>query len=53
MLADYKLTKHSIIHLVLRLRGGMYNEVSGRNGKYEELEDIFVDMSGWNKSNQA
>ena len=29
-----------VVHLILRLRGGMYNEVSGRNGKYEPLKKI-------------
>lgn len=28
------------LHCVLRLRGGMYNEVSGRNGEYKPLKDI-------------
>lgn len=28
------------LHLVLRLRGGMYNEVSGRDGEYQPLKNI-------------
>lgn len=28
------------LHLVLRLMGGMYHEFSGRNGSYENLNDI-------------
>jgi ubiquitin-large subunit ribosomal protein L40e len=30
----------STAHLVLRLRGGMYNEVSGRNGQYMPLQSV-------------
>ncbi len=45
IISDYKPVKEAIFHIVLRLRGGMYNEVSGRNGAYEPLEDIFYDIS--------
>jgi len=37
-LDDYTIKNNSNIHLVLRLRGGMFNEVSGRNGKYEPIK---------------
>ncbi len=47
MLSEYNITKQSIIHLVLRLKGGMYNEVSGRNGQYQPIDDVFIDMSNW------
>lgn len=33
----YQLKKESTLHLVLRLRGGMYNETSGRSGNYQPL----------------
>lgn len=31
---------YTIIHLVLRLRGGMFHEISGRNGNYKSLDKI-------------
>ena len=31
-LAAYKITEQSTVHLVLRLRGGMMHEASGRDG---------------------
>ena len=43
-LSDYNIQNKSEVHLVLRLRGGMYEEVSGRNGSYEPLTEIYFDM---------
>mgnify|MGYP003386616300 FL=1 len=40
MLSYYKINKEVSIHLVLRLRGGMYNETSGKNGGFGALKDI-------------
>lgn len=37
-LDDYDVKNNSNIHLILRLRGGMFNEVSGRNGQYEVIK---------------
>ena len=43
-LSDYKIVIDSKLHLVLRLRGGMFNEVSGKAGNYEQLKDIHYYM---------
>jgi ubiquitin len=44
-LSDYYVDNECSFQLVLRLHGGMYNEVSGRNGQYEQLTNIFYDIS--------
>jgi ubiquitin C len=41
--SDYlesELISEKTIHIVLRLRGGMYNEVSGRDGTYMSLKNV-------------
>lgn len=43
-LSGYGLRNESTVHLVLNLRGGMFMEVSGRNGKYEPLENLLYDL---------
>jgi hypothetical protein len=43
-LDKYNVVKDANIYLVLRLRGGMFNETSGRNGDYEPLKSVFFDM---------
>ena len=40
IMEDYNITELSTLHLVLRLRGGMYHETSGKNGNYQQLKDI-------------
>jgi hypothetical protein len=39
-LCDYNIQHGANIHLVLRLRGGMYNETSGKSGNFQPLEEI-------------
>ena len=39
LISDYILLIDSQLHLVLRLRGGMYHETSGRSGNYGSLKD--------------
>jgi len=51
LLSDYGIEDKATFHLVLRLRGGMYNEVSGRNGQYEPLTNIFYDISHYRVNN--
>lgn len=35
---EYKIQKESTLHLILRLRGGMFDETSGRAGNYQKLD---------------
>ena len=44
MLSDYDIYDNSEIFVVLRLRGGMFSEISGRNGSYEEHGNIFYEI---------
>lgn len=39
-LYSYNITSDSNLHLVLRLRGGMFNEVSGKNGNFDPIPDF-------------
>ena len=41
LLSDYKIVNKCMLHLVLRLRGGMYHEVSGRDGAYGPLKNNY------------
>lgn len=54
---NYKLEKkhrESTFHMVLRLRGGMYHETSGRNGNYEPLQScIFAIVSDCDSDSES
>lgn len=39
-LSDYEIGLEDTYHMVLRLRGGMFNETSGRSGDYQALPSI-------------
>ncbi len=41
-LVDYSIQERSLVQLVLRLRGGMYAEVSGHNGKYGPVPPLTI-----------
>lgn len=41
LLTFYDIKNDDMLHLIIRLRGGMYHEVSGRNGDYKPLENFF------------
>lgn len=43
--ADYEIEEADVVHLVLRLRGGMYDPISGRLG-FEVLSDSIVFENG-------
>jgi ubiquitin len=57
-LQDYRIQKESTLHLVLRIRGGMYTFISGRNGfdpiqftedKKSFLKDYIDVCKSWNQ----
>lgn len=43
-LIKYNLQAESTLHMVLRLRGGMLHETSGRNGDYAELSGLYFSL---------
>lgn len=46
-LKSYDIINGAVLHMVLRLRGGMYHETSGKLGGYKQLQDcvIYVDVT--------
>lgn len=49
---DYVIGPESTLHLVLRLRGGMYHEISGRNGNYKKLTSVYFSLDKNRKPKQ-
>lgn len=43
-LNDYDIENYTTIHLVLRLRGGMYHETSGRDGDYTSIKSFVFSL---------
>ena len=43
-MSDYNISHERTIHLVLRLRGGMFHETSGRNGNYGALTACLIEI---------
>jgi ubiquitin-like protein Nedd8 len=41
-LETYGITDNASMHITLSLRGGMYAEMSGRNGKYQTLSELTI-----------
>jgi hypothetical protein len=39
------IKKGTVVHLLLRLRGGMYHETSGKNGNYGDLKEIVFEIA--------
>ena len=41
-LETYGIIDDSLIYLTLQLKGGMYNEVSGKDGMYKALPELMI-----------
>jgi len=44
LISDYGISNNSVICLILTLRGGMYHEISSRNGINQTLENNYYDL---------
>ena len=49
----YNMQKESTVHLVLRLRGAMYNETSGRDGTYDPIKDNYYSLDRKRKKRKS
>lgn len=52
-LAYYNIQKGSTLHLVLRLRGAMYNETSGRDGTYNAITENYYSLDRKRKKRKS
>lgn len=52
MLKDYDIKNEDYVHLVSRLRGGMFHETSGKNGSYKQLEFTIIDIDSDDNLNE-
>lgn len=46
---QYNIRAESTLHLVQRLRGGMYHETSGKNGDFQKLADCVLNIDSNDK----
>lgn len=44
LITSYNMSDNSMVHLCFRLRGGMFDETSGRAGNYQEIKSIFISI---------
>lgn len=52
-LGDYNIQVKSVLHLVLKLRGGMMQECSGRDGKYNPLEGLMFHIDNFDEDSDS
>ena len=52
-MSDYNIRHEGSISLILRLRGGMYHETSGRDGNYGALTDCLINIEPIQESEEV